>query len=128
MNRRSFFRSLGQIAATLAIAPKVLLERPWYAKPLTIRNIPAAAPAVVARKIYRSNGNGAFHLIATINDNTTRSWTDAPETGSYRYEVVDQLDGGYQALPSLANPDPIHAIQGDTVTLTFLEAKHAAVP
>lgn len=119
MNRRSFLLSLGKIAA-LATAVKL----PRWGTPLggpaptVISNIPTGPAGVVARKIYRSNGNGTFKLVATILDNTTRSWTDAPQTGAYKYAVVDQLQHG-DALLREACAEPINVIDGDTVTIQF---------
>lgn len=72
MNRRSFLLSLGKIAA-LATLPLPRWKAPTF---IAISGLPIGPAGVVACKIYRSNENGKFKLVATILDNTTSSWTD----------------------------------------------------
>lgn len=76
MTRRSFFHLFGAGVAGAMIAAKLPMPSP------ALMEVPVYAPvngigAVGARSIYRSNTAGTvFKLIATIEDNTTRTWTD----------------------------------------------------
>jgi hypothetical protein len=78
MTRRSFFGLFGAGVAGAVVASAL----PWpmaTSGPLTVPvcNQAGELGAVVARQLYRSNTAGTvFKLIATIDDNTTRTWTD----------------------------------------------------
>jgi hypothetical protein len=80
LTRRSFFGLFGAGVAGVVVASA--LPWPIAPPPIAVMSVPVyneagALGAVVARKLYRSNASGTvFKLIATINDNTTRTYTD----------------------------------------------------
>jgi len=104
MTRRAFF---GVMTAAVAgvVAARMLPNTP---SPVIYSGIDLGSKdaVVIARKLYRSNGQGVYHLIATINDNTTRTWTDGQIT------ISD--------IP-LVNGDKISRVtpQGETVPLSI---------
>lgn len=77
LTRRGF---LGALAAIVAVPKAMLAREPLIALNLqnigAITGIPVFDNSVVARRIYRSSGDGAYKLIATINYNETTTYTD----------------------------------------------------
>jgi hypothetical protein len=60
--------SLGAAALTVGTAQAAQVQ---------LTAVPVGAPAVVARKVYRTKANAsALQLLTTLNDNTTQSWLD----------------------------------------------------
>lgn len=92
MTRRSFFGLLGAGAAGLVLAPELSFVPPPAALP-TLMPIPLGPSTVVARKLYRSSGNGVYKLIAVIADNSTATFTDRHGTT-------------YSGLPTVGEPTP----------------------
>lgn len=80
LTRRGFIGSLAAGFAALRM-PRSL---PWLPSKQTIvtfsgESVQGAALGVLARNIYRSNGDGVYKLIATIENNEVTSYTDIQE-------------------------------------------------
>lgn len=77
LSRRSFLALVAGAAAWPRVAGGLKYSVVTAAGESTPTITPAIVEdAIVARRVYRTNGDGVYRLIATIADNTTRSYID----------------------------------------------------